>query len=39
MTKAAEQKLTAQQFRVLNFRNIDDSGWNSAGDGDLLCRS
>ncbi len=27
MTKATAQKLTAQQFRVLNFRNIDDSGW------------
>ena len=29
MTKATAtaQKLTARQFRVLNFRNIDDSGW------------
>lgn len=27
MTKATEQKLTAQKFWVLNFRNIDDSGW------------
>ena len=25
--KATGQKLTARQFRVLNFRNIDDSGW------------
>ena len=25
MTKAMEQKLTAQKFRVLNFHNIDDS--------------
>ena len=29
MTKATaqKQKLTAQQFRVFNYRNIDDSGW------------
>ena len=27
MTKAVAQKLTAQKFRVLNYRNINDSGW------------
>ena len=27
MTKTTAQKLTARQFRVFDFRNIDDSGW------------